>query len=65
MRKIATIILFALLCGCTAVRATGRTVEGVGEGTGHALSAVGEGTGHIIEKAGDSVERAANESDSR
>jgi hypothetical protein len=51
-------LLFLSLCaggvtGCAVFRATGRTVEAVGEGAGHAVS----GTGQAIENAAGETKR--------
>ena len=41
------------LCGCPIVRATGDSVDAVGEGTAHAV----EGTGNAVGRAGHELTR--------
>lgn len=45
--------------GCSLFRATGDTIEAVGEGTGTALVGLASGTGHAIAGTGRAISRAA------
>lgn len=48
-----------LVTGCSLFRATGETIEAVGEGTGTALVGLASGTGHVIAGTGRAISRAA------
>lgn len=51
--------LCMMAAGCSFFRATGDTIEAVGEGTGTALVGLASGTGHAIAGTGRAISRAA------
>lgn len=58
--RLMTLGALAAACSaCPVVRATGDSVEAVGQGTGHALAETGRGLGHAVAGTGDAISDAA------
>jgi len=59
VKSFLLISIFVSATGCSLFRATGETIEAVGEGTGTALVGLASGTGHVIAGTGRAISRAA------
>ena len=60
----ASMLLLTLIIlsfsACPVFRATGQSVEAVGEGGGHAIAETGRGIGHAVAGTGEAISDAAN-----